>query len=323
MIKNYSRLCGAVVGLSTMLSATSTIAADMDQMIGLIVAGEVEKSTGVQLFDYPSFGPFQGGDDLALWSGTAGKMSLPLGPNLSIQSDVWVEYNDQAFDAGPHTAGLRYGFQGATHLSFRDPNQGLFGVFGGAGTSHYAFTGDNKHYDFRFVGGEVQGYLDNLTLYAQGGFIDVSDEGRGPRRARAQRLDDGMFARGVARYFFDMDSRIQGEFTYASLDRVGGGQGASSNRDVDVLSWGARYDTRLSGLPIIGDSNVFIGYRGTHRDNCFQQRGGQDLTDHTVMVGFTYHWGATSMMDNDRRGATLDTPNFTNIVTCGGPGGRP
>jgi hypothetical protein len=29
------------------------------------------------------------------------------------------------------------------------------------------------------------------------------------------------------------------------------------------------------------------------------------------------------MLDNDRRGATLDTPDFVNMLTCGGPGGGP
>ena len=297
------------------LCSTGVLAADLDQMIGLIVAGEVEKSAGVQIFDYPDFGPFQGGDDVAFWTGTAGKLSLPLAANMSIQSDVWVEYNDQAFDAGPHVAGLRYGFQGASHLSVRDPDQGLFGAFGGMGGTHYGFTGDNLSYDFRFVGGEAQGYFGFFTLYVQGGYVDVVDATPAP----PQRLDDGFFARGVARWFPDMDSRLQGEVTYAALERNGNGQGPA--RDLDILSWGVRYDTRLGALPFIGDSNGLIGYRGTHRENCFQQRGGEDLTDHTIMVGLTYRWGGISIMDNDRRGATLDTPNFTNLLTCGGPGG--
>jgi hypothetical protein len=40
------------------------------------------------------------------------------------------------------------------------------------------------------------------------------------------------------------------------------------------------------------------------------------------MVGFNYQFGGSSMLDNDRRGATLDTPDFVNMLTCGGPGGR-
>lgn len=288
----------------------------MERDIGLIVAGKVEKAAGVQIIDIPNAGQLDGGTETTFWSGTSGKLSLPLGENLSIQSDVDVEYNDQAFSNGPDEGGLRYGFQGAAHLSWRNPHQGLFGVFGGAGGTHYAFSNNNLAHNFRFVGGEAQFYMDNITFYGQGGYVDVAETGP----ARGQRLDDGMFVRGVMRWFLHSGSRLQFEGGYASLDR-NGGDGGQGPRDLDVYTWGARYDTRMA-LPIFGDSDLFIGYRGTLRENCYQFRGGSDLTDHTIMVGFNYQFGGTSMLDNDRRGATLDTPDFTNMLTCGGPGGK-
>ena len=94
------------------LSGPVASAADLDSAIGLIVAGEVEKAAGVQIFDIPNSGPLSGGTEAAFWTGTSGKLSLPLGENLSIQTDVDVEYNDQAFSSGPDEAGLRFGFQG-------------------------------------------------------------------------------------------------------------------------------------------------------------------------------------------------------------------
>lgn len=304
-------------------SSISANAADLDRAIGLIVAGEVEKASGLQIFDIPSAGPLDGGTEVSFWSGTSGKLSLPLGENLSIQNDFDIEYNDQAFDSGTNEGGLRYGFLGASHLSWRNPDQALFGMFGGLGGTHYAFADGNLAQNFRFVGGEAQLYLDNITFYGQGGYIDVAET----RPARGQRLDDGIFARGVMRWFLEPDTRLQFEGAYAALDRNGGhgggngnGNGAGGPLDVDIFSWGARYDTRLA-LPIVGDSGVFIGYRGTHRNNCYQFERGADLTDHTLMVGFSYQFGGTSMLDNDRRGATLDTPDFANMLTCGGPGG--
>ena len=97
-----------------------------DRAIGLIVAGEVEKASGLQIFDIPSAGPLDGGTEVSFWSGTSGKLSLPLGENLSIQNDFDIEYNDQAFDSGTNEGGLRYGFLGASHLSWRNPDQALF-----------------------------------------------------------------------------------------------------------------------------------------------------------------------------------------------------
>lgn len=116
----------------------------------------------------------------------------------------------------------------------------------------------------------------------------------------------------------DADTRVQLEGGYAGIDRTrgrGAGQGTGPC-DIDIYTWGARFDTRFA-LPIVGDSNIFLGYRGTLRDDCYQFGGGQDLTDHTIMVGFNYQFGGTSMLDNDRRGATLDTPDFVNMLTCG------
>lgn len=306
-------------GLIIGLLPVSAQSADVDEAIGLIVSGVIEKSAGVQIIDVPNAGPLSGDTDAVFWSGTNGRMSLPLAPNLSVQSDVDVEYNDSAFDSDPHEGGLRYGFQGGVHVSLRDPSQGLIGGFGGAGGSHYGFAGNDENYDYRFVGGEVQAYLGDFTLYGQGGYISIPETGP----AFGQRLDDGYFARGVVRWFFDADSRLQVEAGYAELERNGGeGQGPGP-RDLEVLSWGARYDTRIAGLPFVGDSNVFIGYRGMQHDNCYQFEGGSDLTDHTIMAGFTYQWGATTLLDNDRRGATLDLPAFANMITCGGPGGNP
>lgn len=308
----------ALAAMMVAVSGPVASAADPDTAIGLIVAGEVEKASGVQIFDIPSGppGPLNGGTELTFWSGTSGKLSLPLGDNLSIQTDVDVEYNDQAFSNGPFEGGLRYGFQGAGHLSWRDPSQSLFGVFGGAGGTHFAFFNANDAHNYRFVGGEAQFYMNNITLYAQGGYVEVAKV----QPPFSPQLDDGMFVRGVFRYFMDADTRVQLEGGYAGVDRTrgrGAGQGPGP-RDIDIYTWGARFDTRFA-LPIVGDSNIFLGYRGTLRDDCYQFAGGQDLTDHTIMVGFNYQFGGTSMLDNDRRGATLDTPDFVNMLTCGWP----
>lgn len=120
---------------------------------------------------------------------------MPLGENLSIQTDVDVEYNDQAFSSGPFEGGLRYGFQGAGHLSWRDPAQSLFGVFGGAGGTHFAFINANDAHNYRFVGGEAQFYMHNITLYAQGGYVEVAKV----QPPFSPQFDDGMFVRGVFR----------------------------------------------------------------------------------------------------------------------------
>lgn len=280
-----------------LLSSTMASAADLDREIGLIVSGVVDQWTGVQLMN----DSFRYDDDAVLASGSSGRLSLPLGTNLSIQSDFKYEYNTYAFEsvAKNDAYGPRYSYQGAGHLSWRDPAQGLFGLFGGVGST--AFSGfinsGGAKSEYVFVGGEAQAYLDNITLYAQGGYVDF--DAKSPTRSGFDTLNDGLFARGVLRWFLDNGSRLQFEGTYTNVDREIAG-------DVDIFSAGARYDFSLSSLPIIGAADLFLAYRGTFRNDCSFET---DVNDHTFMVGFSYAFSG-DRLTVDRRGATLDTPDF-------------
>lgn len=275
----------------------SVQAADMERDLGLIVSGVVDQWAGVQVINNSG-----GFDDGTLFtSGTAGYFSLPLGPNLSIQNDFQIEHNENAFDNDPSVLGPRFSYQGAGHLSYRDPSSFLVGVFGGAGTANvndWAAAGFD--YDYRFVGGEAQMYMNDLTFYVQGGYLDVADAWEGEP-------DEGIFGRGVLRWFIDADSRLQFEGLYMNVDNAAG----SFVSDYDVVSWGARYDTNFA-LPVVGEFPLYAAYRGTSRSDC---NDGADQTDHTFMIGTSYSFSGTKL-DVDRRGATLDTPNFGNFLTC-------
>ncbi len=69
-------------------------AADLytERQLGLIVSGVVDQWTGVQIID-DGFN-----DDTVFTNGGEGRLSLPLGDNLSIQSDVKYEYNSNALE---------------------------------------------------------------------------------------------------------------------------------------------------------------------------------------------------------------------------------
>lgn len=292
----------------TILAATAAVfaftapaaAADVDRQLGLIVSGVVDSWAGVQIDNGLRCCAITGDSDAVFTNGGQGLLSLPLGENLSIQSDVKYEYNSDALDNtdASDVVRNRYSFQGAVHLSWRDPSSGLFGIFGGVGSTN--FGGDEGHVqtNARFVGGEAQMYVDNVTLYGQAGYVNFSDQDfeNGPGN-----LDEGFFARGVVRWFMTPDSRIQLEAQYINADYRAGFFG-----DVDSFSVGARYDFTLAGLPIIGDTPIYVGYRGTFRDNCFF---GSDYDSHTIMIGTSYSF-AGDLLTVDRQGATLDTPNF-------------
>ncbi len=271
--------------------AAPASAADFERELGLIVSGVVDSWAGVQFID-DGFN-----DDTVFTNGGEGLLSLPLGENMSIQTDVKYEYNTNATDSPSDidVFGPRFSYQFATHGSWRDPSRGLIGAFGGMGSvdSSLGLLPASFRQDHRFVGGEAQFYIDNITLYGQGGYVDTANDFFG--------LDDGFFARGVVRFFPTSDSRIQLEGTYINMDYIDPAFG-----DMEAFSVKARYDFTLAGMPVIGDTPIYIGYRGTFRDNCAFQ---EDLDDHTVMVGTSYSFSG-DRLTVDRQGATLDTPDF-------------
>lgn len=281
---------GSIAALSMMCFVPSSHAADPDHELGLIVSGVVDQWAGVQFSDIN--GTFSE-DTWSLASGGEGKLSLPLGSNLSIQSDVKYETNEQALETPGPGIGLRYSYQGAVHLSWRNPETGLLGAFGGAGTAN---TDETDYTDAHFVGGEGQLYLNDMTFYAQAGYVDFN------LRNFANGLDDGVFARGVIRWFLNDATRLQLEGMYLAADYT-----ATEPGSMDAFAVKARYDFALSNIPLAGDVPLYVAYRGTFRDDCIRNEA--HLNDHTVMVGTSYSFSG-SLLNVDRHGATLDTPDF-------------
>ncbi len=319
--------CMAVACVAMTGSANAT---DMDyeRAMELAVSGVVESWNGYSFVS--DFTPANGNtnvlshDDYFV-SGTSGRLSLPLGDSLSVQQDVELEMTGNVYEDQTGNNYI-YSYQMGTHLSFRDPGMGLIGAFGGWGSG--ATDGNTGGLDvadsleFRFVGGEAQLYLDEFTFYVQAGYLDAE-------RTNTQNQDDtfrdAVFVRGVGRWFMSEVSRLELEFSYADGD-------ADTEPDSHtVVEWGVRYDTVLAGLPIIGDTPVFVGYRGARFENedtpgnpnggGGEQGQGQGSTeeyfDHTIMVGTSWSFGGDTMKQFDRVGATLDLPNFGRWVASG------
>lgn len=307
-------------------------AADMDyeKAMELAVSGVVESWNGYSFVS--GYSPANVNDanvlshDNYFVSGTSGRLSLPLGDNLSIQQDVEIEITGNAYEDETGNNYI-YSYQMGSHVSFRDPGMGLIGAFGGWGSG--ATDGNSPNIDdadsleFRFIGGEGQLYLEDLTLYVQAGYLDAE-------RTNTQNQDDtfrnATFVRGVGRWFMSETSRLELEFSYADGD-------ADTEPDPHtVIEWGVRYDTVLAGLPIIGDTPVFVKYRGARFENDEAPGPGpapggggggeggfdsEDYLDHTFMVGTRWSFGGDNMKQFDRVGATLDLPNFGRWVASG------
>jgi len=303
-------ITSSVVAISLAVSAGAAKAADFDaeQAIqGLVVSGELDKWTGYTFLTNANGDTDPENDDY-ISSGISGRLSLPLGDMLSVQMDGDLEYTTNSFDDENSDDTFKHSFQFGAHFSARDPSRGLIGIFGAAGFGTGDDSSDDGNKSFFAVGGEAQAYFGDKTLYVQGGFIDSTDD----EGAENDALNNAFFVRGVARWFLTPDSRLQAEVSYVDGDR--------DNRDGDpnegetIIEWGGRYDWVLPGLPLIGDTPVYVGYRGAYFEN------GADLaeyTEHTVMVGTVYHFGGSNRQEFDRTGATLNLPNFGRWVWSG------
>lgn len=306
----------ALAGFSA-LGAQNADAADLDRTLGLIISGSYESWHGVDIVG--DFTPSTEDEDLPeddayFTSGGEARLSLPAGEALSIQQDVKYELNSAHLDRGDPSDFDWYGFQwqATTHVSFlRNPDTGLVGIFGGFGGGK-ADAANNGVY---FVGGEFQLYSGDWTFQGQGGYFDT------------RRLDgdneffrDAFFGRAVARWYMTPDSSLQFEVSYA--DGINDDEDDDPNDEFMLVEWGARYDTMIEGLPLVGDTNVFLRYRGHYAES--DEVGPNDLdndpesfTSHTILVGANWHFGGNSRMEHDRIGVALDSPDIVRWSQAG------
>lgn len=227
--------------------------------------------------------------------GASARISMPLGESFSAQLDLDAEQRIlDTNDNGHYKASVVSG----VHLSYRNPESHLLGVFGGLGQVVYE---DDDEADLWFAGVEGQYYFDQVTLYSQIGYLDAKDD------ADTDALHEAWFVRGVARHFLTDYTMIQADAAY-----VDGKQDSGSGYDMYGISWGLRLDHQYMSLPV----SVFAAYEGNYFDNGSCGDCG-DFVEHAFLVGAKFSFGAKDLKQNDRSGATLDLPSFGRWVAAG------
>jgi hypothetical protein len=238
----------------------------------------------------------RGDDDVDLDEGTDltiagyGMVSIPLGEAFSAQLDGQGELYDRASQNEDDPQGA---YMLGGHLSLRDPGMGLIGIFVGAGMGQNDDAEDDGDGIGYIAGVEGQLYLDQFTFYAQGGWGDIIVDDN-PEEG----FNSGWFVRGVARYFFTDDFLLQAEVSYGEV-----GQYIDGDDDGEFWNWGAQAKMRLSeSMPIYGT----LEYRGGNYWTADQD--GDEAEEHVGLIGLSFAFGVDNLFENDRRGATLDTP---------------
>jgi hypothetical protein len=224
-------------------------------------------------------------DDLVL-NGSAA-VAVRLAPAWSVQFDVvgeQVAASHDDIDEQYHTSQAVGG-----HLTWRKPGTGSVGVFAGYGSS--TATWDDVNYG-AWIGVEGQLFFNDVTLYGQAGIINISDgddEGM---------IDSANVVRGVGRYFFSNDMKVEVELARAETDNP---QDNDDDYSADGVEWAISLQARLADAPIYGT----VGYRGgEYTDEYEDEQADVDM----LTVGVSFMFGTESLKANDRDGTSLDTP---------------
>jgi hypothetical protein len=174
------------------------------------------------------------------------------------------------------------------HWSWRNPQQSLFGLFGGVGDA--GGFGSQRH---GLIGGEAQWYWQQFTLYAQVGYDTTLNS------SAFSNVDNinAWFLRGTGRYFINPNFLIEGTVMYANgnIDFTCCGGSA----DFQTWTWGVKGEWRFATAPF----SVFTKYQGSEtKFDDFNTK----VTDHRVLLGLKLHMGDRTLQQTDRAGATLD-----------------
>lgn len=204
-------------------------------------------------------------------AGGAARLNYPIDARWNVQGDLFGDgmwFDDVDLNS--------YG--GALHAYWRDPSRFALGAF--ATISGYG--GDAAPEDFYSfaVGPEAQVYFDNVTLYGQVYYGQVRQSGFSEHA-------DIWGARGVVRYFAQPNLRFDGEIGYRSVD-------ISDGADSVMLALQGNY--RFDGTPW----TLFGRYQYDHvtvSDN---------IDIHKLVLGVRATFGADTLLDEDRNGATMD-----------------
>jgi hypothetical protein len=210
-----------------------------------------------------------------------------------------------------------WNFDAGAHLAYRDPDKDAAAVFGALDISNgatFADVGNGRSTAFGLLGAEGQAYLNNVTLYLQGGVALPLPQDVNTNGAFWQTYGTFAFVRGVLRYFPTDNIRLQAEATYAhgTIDYFGFMAGPPGVADVNILNARLEADYRPDG----SNASYFAAVEGTVN----QQTEGnvtQQVSSVRLLSGVIVDFGQDTLKARDRKGVTWDLPRFGDMMQTG------
>jgi len=292
----------AVIAMSGALSASPSLAADVegavyvppDQVVPLApVSGYLELYGEYAHDNYPStdYNPWWG-------FGGSGRANIWITPALSTQFD----FTGNALWDGYYPAGYNMGsLNAAAHLSYRDPTQYLLGGF--VQLSSWSAYGDSEGMYTGVIGVEGQWYHNDLTLYAQAGWMTSLF---GYYVTNGYDYNYSMwFAHLAGRYFFHDNTKVE-----LSAGVMGGSVYTNyPDYEATLLTWNAEVEHRFNNTPF----SVFARAEGFHTLSLGSDLNGGLTKVWTLKLGAKVAFGTATLKDEDRNGATLREVDTTPI----------
>jgi hypothetical protein len=214
------------------------------------------------------------------WGGSA-RAGTSIG-SFRFQADIayekYVDPNDENDQAN---SGLTFG----GHLSYRT-EQFLIGAFAASGR----MDAEGRTESGGVYGAEAQYFFPNTTVYVHVGHADIQ-EGTDSRF-------DGWFGGGELRHFINDNFMIHANVDYGYSDVY---------EDCCVNQWGEIWNYGIGARFLLSDTMPLYGtvdYRG----GTYTANTEDDGDENAILFGLSYAFGSTSIKDNDRNGASLNSP---------------
>ncbi|MBW3098103.1 hypothetical protein [Pseudohoeflea coraliihabitans] len=261
-----------LIGLSAAALSSAAYAADISYEAPVMVEPANTCSGHIEAYlggvNINAFGT----DETFFSYGGAARAHCRFSERWNVQGDLFV---DIITDDGDDLTGVG----GAFHVFWRDPSAYAVGVF--ATIEGVDLVSDDiTSYT---VGPEAQLYLGNITLYGQA-FFGQADYG-GPDA-------DIWGVRGEVRYFATENLRFDAELGYRTADFGPG--------SLDTFIAATEVAYRFDGTPF----SLFGRYQFDHTS---VSGGGPEFDTHKFTAGVRVTFGAGTLLDEDRNGATMDT----------------
>lgn len=286
--KNLTLISTSIVALGFSATAAQAV------MMGRVDLGFTE------WFDNYDFGG-QGGfdNDFSSITGMA-RVNLPYSDRINLQLDL---FGDGSLDSGIFSGkGSGYGNFGAgAHINWRDPAQGLLGIFAATGRLWDVFPTNNS--PAVMAGLEGQYYCGQWSFYGQAGYMD-SD---------GFFMENAGFLRGLASYYATPKLKIRGGLAYID------GEAQFGPGTVNATAWaweaGGEYWFGRT-MPIA----VTLKYQGRDTEEHVSPFN-PSLNTSEVTLGLTFLFGGDSIEDADKNGNSTEIPNFDWFRLPGGSAG--